>query len=60
MAQQEPTDTLYIGQLDQKVTKRTLYDLCIQVNINSVTNLSIVNADVIVLLRAVSVSILAS
>jgi hypothetical protein len=26
-----PTDTLYIGNLDQRVTTRILYDLCIQV-----------------------------
>lgn len=26
-----PTDTLYIGNLDKRVTTRILYDLCIQV-----------------------------
>ena len=31
MIDQTPTDTLYIGGLDQRVTRRILYDLCIQV-----------------------------
>jgi len=31
MSDQTPTDTLYLGGLDQRVTRRILYDLCIQV-----------------------------
>ncbi|BDA49962.1 probable splicing factor 3B subunit 4 [Coccomyxa sp. Obi] len=30
MTDQTPTDTLYLGGLDQRVTRRILYDLCIQ------------------------------
>eukprot|EP00884_Botryococcus_braunii_P010858 jgi/Botrbrau1/19774/Bobra.0124s0026.1 len=30
MSTHQPTDTLYIGNLDQKVTRRLLYEICIQ------------------------------
>ena len=30
--QQQITDALYLGNLDPKVNKRTLYDICIQVS----------------------------
>lgn len=30
-SEQTPTDTLYLGGLDQRVTRRILYDLCQQV-----------------------------
>lgn len=31
--QQQVTDALYLGNLDPKVNKRVLYDVCIQVHI---------------------------
>ena len=31
-----PTDTLFIGNLDQRVTKRVLYDLCIQARLTNI------------------------
>lgn len=31
MSAQQPTDTLYIGNVDQKVSRRLLYEICIQV-----------------------------